>query len=195
MAAPLNLEEGQSSTRPPRFNGQFYSWWKTRMFGFLMAEDSELCDIVLDGPHVLTIEIKEGEINKTVPKIQQQYNKADRRKIEKNYKVKKLLVYCISSEEYNKISAYESAKEIWNCLRNAHERTEQVKESKADMLTSQYENSTMKEEKSIHDIYIRFSSITNELRCLGEPIVQSKQVKKILRIFLKSWKKQGKCHH
>ncbi|WMV45503.1 hypothetical protein MTR67_038888, partial [Solanum verrucosum] len=26
MAAPPNMEEGQSSTRPPRFNGQYYGW-------------------------------------------------------------------------------------------------------------------------------------------------------------------------
>lgn len=35
MAAPLNSEEEQSSTRPPRFNGQFYYWWKNGYMTFL----------------------------------------------------------------------------------------------------------------------------------------------------------------
>ncbi|PHU07745.1 Cysteine-rich repeat secretory protein 38 [Capsicum chinense] len=39
MIAPPNLEEGQSTTRPRRFNSQYYEWWKTRMFDFIMAED------------------------------------------------------------------------------------------------------------------------------------------------------------
>ncbi|XP_049364246.1 uncharacterized protein LOC125829001 [Solanum verrucosum] len=170
MVAPLNLEEGQSSTRPPHFNGQFYSWWKTRLHDYLMDEDSELWDIVLDGPIIPIVEVKDGEITKVIPKTRQQYNEVDRKKIEKSYRAKKLL-----------------AKEIWDSLRTAHKGTEQVKESKVDMLTTQYENFTMKEGESIHDMNTRFSSITNELRSLGEPISSSKQVRKILRILSKSW--------
>ncbi|XP_069146579.1 uncharacterized protein [Solanum lycopersicum] len=131
MAAPLNLEEGQSLHGPPRFNGHFYSWWKVRMHNYLMAEDSELWDIILDGPFVPMMEVKDGERTITVPKP--------------------------------RVSACESAKEIWDCLLTAYEGTEQVKESKIDMLTSRYENFKMKEGETIHDMFTKFSSITNEL--------------------------------
>lgn len=73
----------------------------------------------------------------------------DKKKIEKNYKAKKLIVCRIEAEKYNRISACESVKEIWNCLKNAHEGTEQVIESKVDMLTSQYEDFIMHEGKTI----------------------------------------------
>ncbi|KAH0691227.1 hypothetical protein KY289_018585 [Solanum tuberosum] len=135
-AAPLNLEEGQSSTRQPRFNVQFYSWWKTRMHNYLMAEDNEMWDIVLDGPFIPTIELKDGDITKVIPKTSQEYNELDIKKIEKSYRAKKLLVCGIGAEEYNRISACESTKEIWDCLRTVHEGTEQVKELKVDMLTT-----------------------------------------------------------
>ncbi|XP_069144607.1 uncharacterized protein [Solanum lycopersicum] len=121
MTAPLNLEEGQSSTRPPRFNGHFYSWWKVRIHDYLMAEDSELCDIVLDGPFIPMMEEKDGEKTNLVPKPRQKYDEADRKKIGKGYKAKTLLVCGIGPDEFN---------------RTAHEGTEQVKESKIDMLTS-----------------------------------------------------------
>ena len=101
-----------------------------------MSKDSELWDIVLDGPSIPTFEVKKGEINRVVPKTCQQYNEADRKKIEEGYKAKKLLVCGIGTEEYNRISACESAKKIWDCLRTAHEGTEQVKESKVHMITS-----------------------------------------------------------
>ncbi|XP_015060475.1 uncharacterized protein LOC107006436 [Solanum pennellii] len=187
MAAPLNLEEGQSSHRPPRFNGHFYSWWKVRMHDYLMAEDSELWDIVLDGPFVPMMDEKDGEKTITVPKPRQKYDEADRKKIEKGFKAKTLLVCGIGPDEYNRVSACESAKEIWDCLKTAHEGTEQVKESKIDMLTSQYENFKMKEGETIHDMFTKLSSITNELRSLGEPISMTKQVRKVLRILPKSW--------
>ncbi|XP_069152827.1 uncharacterized protein [Solanum lycopersicum] len=187
MAAPLNLEEGQSSNRTPRFNGHFYSWWKVRMHDYLMAEDSELWDIVLDGPFVSMMEEKDGEKTITVPKPRQKYDEADGKKIEKGFKAKTLLVCGIGPDEYNRVSACEFAKEIWDCLKTSHEGTEQVKESKIDMLTSRYENFKMKEGETIHDMFTKFSSITNELRSLGEPISMTKQVRKVLRILPKSW--------
>ena len=85
------------------------------------------------------------------------------KKIEKGFKAKTLLVCGIGPDEYNRVSACESAKEIWDCLLTAHEGTEQVKESKIDMLTSRYENFKMKEGETIHDMFTKLSSITNEL--------------------------------
>ncbi|XP_049389484.1 uncharacterized protein LOC125853776 [Solanum stenotomum] len=129
-----------------------------------MAEDSELWDIVLDGPFIPTKEVNEGEITRVIPNTRQQYDEAERKKIEKSYKAKKLLVCGIGAEEYNCISACESANEIWDCLRTTHEEGE-----------------------TIHEMSTRFASITNELRSLGEPVHTSKQVRKILRVLPKSW--------
>ncbi|XP_069146079.1 uncharacterized protein [Solanum lycopersicum] len=133
------------------------------------------------------MEVKDGEKTITVPKPRQKYDDADRKKIEKGFKAKTLLVCGIGPDEYNRVSACESAKEIWDCLLTAHEGTEHVKESKIDMLTSRYENFKMKEGETIHDMFTKLSSITNELRSLGEPISMTKQVKKVLRILPKSW--------
>jgi len=54
-------------------------------------------------------------------------------------------------------------------------------------LTTQYENFTMNEGETIHDMHTIFSFITNELLNLGKPIHPSKQVRKFLRILSKSW--------
>ena len=126
---------------------------------------------------------KDGEKTITVPKPRQKYDDGERKKIEKVFKAKTLLVCGIGPDEYNRVSAFESAKEIWDCLKTAHEGTEQVKESKIDMLTSRYENFKMKEGETIHDMFTKLSSITNELRSLGEPISMTKQVKKCFEFF------------
>ena len=55
------------------------------------------------------------------------------------------------------------------------------------MLTSHYENFKMREGETIHEMFSKLSSITNELTSLGEPISMSKQVRKVLRILPKSW--------
>ena len=55
---------------------------------------------------------KDGEKTITVPKPRQKYDEADRKKIEKGFKAKTLLVCGIGPDEYNRVSACESAKKI-----------------------------------------------------------------------------------
>ncbi|KAF3638257.1 putative arabinogalactan peptide 20-like [Capsicum annuum] len=162
ITVPSSLEEGQSTTKPPRFNSPYYGWWKPRMHDFIVAEDSELWDVICDGPHVSMEVIKEGETSRSAPKSRKDYNESDRKKIEKNYKAKQILVCGIGPDEYNRVFACESAKEIWEALQNAQEGTSQVKQSKIDMLTTQYELFKMTEGESIQDMHIRFTSIVNE---------------------------------
>lgn len=157
------------------------------MHDYINVEDTELWDVILDRPYIPTTEVKDGELTKTIIKTRKEYNETDRKKIEKNYKAKKILVCGINSDEYNIIFVCETTKEIWDYLQIAHEGTTQVTESKVYMLMTQYENFCMKEGETIHEMNSRFASIINELRCLGEPIPQSKQVQKILKVLPKSW--------
>ncbi|XP_070040347.1 uncharacterized protein [Nicotiana tomentosiformis] len=108
MAAPPNFEEGQSTYRPPRFNGQYYGWWKTRMRDFIMAEDSKLWDIICDRIFVLTKNL--GDLVVAIPKTRKEFNDANQKAIEKNFHAKKILVCGIGPDEYNRISACQSAK-------------------------------------------------------------------------------------
>ncbi|XP_070020634.1 uncharacterized protein [Nicotiana sylvestris] len=148
MAAPPNFEEGQSTYRPPRFNGQYYWWWKTRMCDFIMAEDFELWMLFV--MVLMSLPTKKDD-------------------------------------EYNRISACQSAKEIWESLQTAYEGTTQVKQSKIDMLITEYEVSRMKDDESIQDMHTRFTSIINELYSLGKIIPRSKLVRKILNVLPSSW--------
>ncbi|XP_033513341.1 uncharacterized protein [Nicotiana tomentosiformis] len=133
-----------------------------------MAEDSELWDVICDGPIVPMKVVGEG--TRTVPKTRNEYNNTDRKATEKNFRAKKIFVCGIGPDEFNRVSAFESAKEIWEALKTAHEGTTQVKKSKIDMLTAEHELFKMKEDESIQDMLTRFTSIINELHSLGEVI-------------------------
>ncbi|XP_019237318.1 PREDICTED: uncharacterized protein LOC109217516 [Nicotiana attenuata] len=185
MAAPPIFEEGQSTYRPPRFNNRYYAWWKTRMHDFIMDEDSELWDVVCDGPFVPMKAVGEG--TRTVPKTRKEYNGADRKAIVKNFKVKKILECGIGPDEYNRILACESANKMWEALQTAHEGTTQVKQSKIDMLTTEYELFQMEEHEFIQEMHTRFTSIIIKLYSLGEIIPTNKLVRKILSLLPGSW--------
>ncbi|KAH0717219.1 hypothetical protein KY285_013250 [Solanum tuberosum] len=80
MTASPNLEEGKSTTCPSRFNDMCYWWWKTRMHDYIMAKDSELCDLVLNGPYIPTKNVKEIDLTQEVPKCRREYDEIDRKK-------------------------------------------------------------------------------------------------------------------
>ncbi|XP_070047503.1 uncharacterized protein [Nicotiana tomentosiformis] len=145
-----------------------------------MAEDSELWDVICDGPFVPTKNL--GDPAVAIPKTRKEFNDVDRKAIENNFRAKKILVCGIGPDEYNRISACQSAKKIWEALQTAHEGTTQVKQSKIDMLTTEYELFRMKDDESIQDIHTRFTSIINELHSLGEIILRNKLVRKILSV-------------
>ncbi|XP_070035364.1 uncharacterized protein [Nicotiana tomentosiformis] len=89
MSAPPGNWEGQSTSRPLLFNGQYYSWWKNRMRDHIIREDYELWDIVTDGP-LATLKINVEGVE--VPKTRSNCTVEDLKKWEKNDKAKKWLV-------------------------------------------------------------------------------------------------------
>ncbi|KAF3643604.1 Exocyst complex component SEC5B [Capsicum annuum] len=103
----------------PRFNIEYYGWLKTRMHNFIMAEDSELWDIIVDDPLIPTRVVKVGDVTSQVPKTKKEYDDDDTKKIEKNDKAKKILVCGIGPDEYNRIFSCQSAKEIWDLSSNS----------------------------------------------------------------------------
>lgn len=104
--------------------------------------------------------MKVGDAIIQVPKTKKGFDETERKKIKKNYKAKNILVCGIGTD--NRISVCQTTKEIWDCLQTTHEETTQVKQSKVDMMTNQYETLTMQEDESIQELHTRFTAITNE---------------------------------
>ncbi|XP_070011282.1 uncharacterized protein [Nicotiana sylvestris] len=150
-----------------------------------MVEDCELWDIICNGPYVPTKVLE--ELPFSMAKTSKEYTEADKKDVEKNFRAKKILVCGIGPKEYNRISTYDTAKEIWEAFQTTHEGTTQVKQSKIDMLTTEYELFKMREAESIQVMHTRFTSVINELHSLGETIPINKFVRKILSFLPSSW--------
>ncbi|XP_070025734.1 uncharacterized protein [Nicotiana sylvestris] len=185
MSAPPGNWEGQSTARTSLFNGQYYSWWKNRMRDHIIGVDYEIRDIVTDGPLATMKKNAEGV---EVPKTRAECTAEDLRKWEKNAKAKKWLVWGLGPDEYSRIQSCTITKEIWDTLQVVYEGTPQVKRSRRTLMCSQYENFTMKEGKTIQEMYIMFTTLTNELKSLGRILPEEDRVEKILtRVLLVTW--------
>ncbi|KAH9751297.1 hypothetical protein KPL71_014237 [Citrus sinensis] len=159
----LTFREGQSTIRPPFFDGNDYPYWKTRMRIYLQALDYEIWEIVCDGPFM---PLTKNEVGEDIPKPSREWNELEKRKASLNSKAMNAFFCALDKKEFHRVSSCESANEIWHKLEVVYEGTNQVKESKIS----------------------RFTDIVNTLGALGKTFSNSEKVKKIIRSLPKEWR-------
>ena len=94
-------------------------------------------------------------------------------------------LFCgVTNEEFKKISSTEVAKEAWTILETTYEGTKAVKIVKLQRLTSSFEEIRMEEDETFDEFYAKLRDIVNSAFNLGESIVESKIIRKILRSLL-----------
>jgi len=140
--------------------------------------------IIENGPLIPTKATEDGKI---VPKKPQEFNADDFKMMEKNAKAKRLLYFGLGPDKYTCISECESAKEIWDALRVTHEGTNQVKQSRIELLMRKYELFRMGDKEMVIEMYTGFTHVTNELKSLGTSFTTEVLVRKILRFLPQSW--------
>ena len=101
----------------------------------MIAQDFDLWQLVVNGPHIPIKIVKNVEIEKEI----KEYNEIDKKLIKMNANAMNILYCGLDPNEYNRISSCESAKEIWDKLEVTHEGTNQVKKSKINLLVQTYE--------------------------------------------------------
>ena len=131
----------------------------------------------MNGPHILTH--TSNNLVTLKPEYEQDDN--DRRVAQLNIKAINVLYCVLSMNEFNRISSCSSAKEIWDRLEVTHKGTNQVKETKINMLVHKYELFKIKPTKFIIGMYTRFTDIVNNLKNLGNVYTDADLCKKILR--------------
>ena len=87
----------------------------------------------------------------------------------------------ISTDEFRGIATCTSTKEAWDILQVTHEGTNIVKVSKLQMLTSRFKTIKMEDLENFGEFHEKLMDILNSSFNIGEPIPNSKVVRKILR--------------
>ncbi|VFQ96678.1 unnamed protein product, partial [Cuscuta campestris] len=129
------IGEGQSTSRPPLFDGTNYSYWKERMRIYIRSTNFQLWLVIKNGEEIPMKKVGET----TVPKTENEFDAEDIKKI-KNYAKAINMLYCtVNPDDYRKISCCTTAKEMWDKLEVTYEGTDQVREAKIDFLTQEYE--------------------------------------------------------
>jgi len=129
-----------SINRPPIFNGEGYHYWKIRIQIFIEAIDLNIWEAIEIGPYVPTI--VDGSTTNgstTIEKPRDKWSKEDRRRVQYNLKAKNIITSALGIDEYFRVSNYTNAKETWDTLQLTNEGTTDVKRSRINTLTHEYE--------------------------------------------------------
>ena len=96
-------------------------------------------------------------------------------------------IFCgVSTDEFQRISYVETAKEAWTILETTYEGTKKVKDIKLQMLTTKFEELKMSDDESFDSFYRKLNEIVITKLNLGEKIEDAKVMRKILRSLLES---------
>ncbi|KAK2451034.1 hypothetical protein QL285_010121 [Trifolium repens] len=170
--------------RAPIFNGDHFDYWKSRMRIHINSFDGEVWNAIENGPFVTTNTDPNGILTN---KPMAQWTDDDKKMVSYDAKAQNILISSLGIEQFYHVSHCSSAKEMWDTLVTHFEGTNEVKISKINTLTQEFELFHMQDGETIADMQQRFVKITNKLHGLGKPITNQDATNKILRCLNRSW--------
>jgi len=93
-------------------------------------------------------------------------------------------------DEYFRVSNCKNAKEMWDILQVTHEGTTNVKRSRINTFTHEYELFRMNQNETIQDMQKRFTHIVNHLASLGKIFPNEDLINKVLRCLSREWQEK-----
>ena len=130
-----SFTEGQSTARPPLFNGTNYNYWATRMRIYMQANGFDIWNITQTEYLIPTTEFSSWSTTQKIDATS-------------NAKAMNILFCALDRNEFNRVSMCSTAYQIWRTLKITHEGTNKVKLSKISMLKNQFENFKMQQNES-----------------------------------------------
>jgi len=152
---------------------------------FIEAIDYNIWEAIELGPFVPTIVDGSTSTSTTTAKPRDKWTNEDKRKVQYNLKAKNIITSALGIDEYFRISNCRNAKEMWDTLQLTHEGTTDVKRSRINTLTYEYEFFRMNTNENIQSMQKRFTHIVNHPVSLGKTFHNEDFNNKVLRCLIR----------
>ncbi|KAJ0521592.1 putative transcription factor interactor and regulator CCHC(Zn) family [Helianthus annuus] len=172
--------------KPPMLKRNEYNIWERRM-GHILAQQNTGCwRSVVFGSHVPMVPSAE-DAKKFVPKPTENYTETDFQKFELDAKAFSIIASALPNEIYAGLLHCNSAKELWDALKEQFGGTEEVIENNKEILNQQYETFCHIKGESLTQQFERFSCLTSELRLVKVTFPNVTQNSRFLRSLIEKW--------
>jgi hypothetical protein len=140
--------------KPPHFDGTNYTQWRTNMRWHLFSLHPNLWEIVCVG-----IEQPDSVDESFGPTMRQLFHR--------NAQATTILLSSLCREEFDKVDGLQSAKEIWDTLKVAHEGTKTIRKARIEMIEGELGRFAMLDDETPQEMYTRLKKMINQVRNLG----------------------------
>jgi hypothetical protein len=173
MATSSNL----GPTHGPILLGKNYEFWSPRMRSFLQEKE---CWDTMDLGYV-----EPDPVDLVAMTNQQRTAQATQRNREN--KAKLWIQNSVDDSIFSKITSVVTSKQAWDILKSAYQKNDRVKTVKLQSLLMQFETLKMTESENVDYFMTRVMGIMNQIRLIGEAILDQCIVEKVLRILTKKF--------
>ncbi|XP_074377221.1 uncharacterized protein LOC141718736 [Apium graveolens] len=163
----------------PKFDKANYNLLKKRMLLYLIAADHRYIKVIKKGPFVFEIEDPNDD-EKRIPKNPDDYTEKDIELDSLDAKVHHLLMESMDDDMSHQIVACENAKHMWQTIELLLEGTEDVRENRLDILTTQYKAFKSLPGENMTSVFERLNKLINELSIYGKRYEQKEINRKFM---------------
>ncbi|KAJ9545567.1 hypothetical protein OSB04_025274 [Centaurea solstitialis] len=186
LQAKDNYFDTGSAGKPPRFNKDNFSLWKTRMELFLSGSGKwTTCAHTNRNQPALP----ERELVKPVT----DWNDEDGRLVNIDTKARSLIAMSLPDDVFHSVCHLRSAKEIWDTLCVQYEGTVVLMESRKIFLVRQYESFIHQKDETLSQLHQRFNCLLIGLKTIGTTYPNSEVVTKFMEALPEHWEIYTSC--
>ncbi|GKA21482.1 hypothetical protein Tco_0701471 [Tanacetum coccineum] len=167
-----NVIAAGSETGPPMLEKGMYDSWKTRIMLYIRGKknDEMLRDSVENGPYKFKSEIttkdKDGVTDIRREERLEDLKGDDKLRYDSDIKVVNILHLGMLVDIYTLINHYQTAKEIWDRVKELMEGIEMTKKERESMLYDEFDKFTFEPRESIHSYYLRYVKLINDMNMI-----------------------------
>ena len=176
-----------SSVKIPVFDKENYGLWKKKMMLFLQVANPKYLGVLKNGPKIPMVIVAESIENnivvsaaRTYPKDPADYTADEKEDASLDINLQLILVESLDPIMYNHVVNCKDAKHIWETIETINEGTEEVRENRLEILTSEYEHFKSTSGEGISEVFERYNKLINKLNLQGKFYTQKEINRKFL---------------
>ncbi|GJT80779.1 hypothetical protein Tco_1055121, partial [Tanacetum coccineum] len=163
-----------SDTRPPMLDKTDFASWQQRIRLYCRGKENgvNILKSIDEGPfqmgttRVIVAEGTEGSLNlgPERPRVYSDLSQDEKDRYNADIRATNIILQGLPKDIYSLINHYTDAKDIWDNVKMLLEGSELTKEDRESQLYDDFEHFHQNKGETIHDYYVRFAKLINDMR-------------------------------
>ncbi|GJV54614.1 retrovirus-related pol polyprotein from transposon TNT 1-94 [Tanacetum coccineum] len=195
--SPPDIQCAGSDTRPPMLDKADFASWQQRIRLYCRGKDNgvNILKSIDEGPfqmgttRVIVAEGTEGPINlgPERPRVYSDLSQDEKDRYNADIRATNIILQGLPKDIYSLINHYTDAKDIWDNVKMLLEGSELTKEDRESQLYDDFEHFRQNKGETIHDYYVRFAKLINDMRNIKMTMSKIQLNSKFVNNMLPEW--------